>query len=90
MRKYFIEEKLSKKISIFFKKDKRRYIVLMKKIEEIVSTGDIDHYKNLKKPLNDFKRVHIDAHFVLVFMYDKNEDIVYFYDLDHHNNIYKK
>jgi len=89
MRKYFIEEKLSKKISIFFKKDKRRYRILMKKIDEIVSTDDIDHYKNLKKPLNDFKRVHIDAHFVLVFMYDKNEDVVYFYDLDHHDNIYK-
>ena len=89
MRKYFIEEKLSKKISIFFKKDKRRCRALMKKIEEIVSSDDINHYKNLKKPLNDFKRVHIDAHFVLVFMYDKNEDVVYFYDLDHHDNIYK-
>ena len=61
----------------------------MKKIEEIVSSDDINHYKNLKKPLNDFKRVHIDAHFVLVFIYDKNEDVVYFYDLDHHDNIYK-
>ena len=64
--------------------------ILMKKIEEIIASGDIDHYKNLRKPLQNFKRVHIDAHFVLVFKYEKDKDIVYFYDFDHHDKIYKK
>ena len=90
MRNYYFEEKLKKKLSIVFKKDPRRYKILMNKIEEIISSDKIDHYKNLRKPLQNFKRIHIDAHFVLVFKYEKNEDAVYFYDFDHHDKIYKK
>ena len=90
MRKYYFEEKLRKKLSIVFKKDPSRYKILIKKIEEIITSDNIDHYKNLRKPLQNFKRVHIDAHFVLVFKYEKDKDIVYFYDFDHHDKIYKK
>jgi len=90
MRNCYFEEKLRKKLSIVFMKDPRRYKILIKKIEEIINSKNIDHYKNLRKPLQDFKRVHIDAHFVLVFKYEKNEDVIYFYDFDHHDKIYKK
>ncbi len=90
MRNYYFEEKLRKKLSIVFKKDPRRYKILMKKIEEIITSDNIDHYKNLRKPLQNFKRVHIDAHFVVVFKYEKSEDAIYFYDFDHHDKIYKK
>ena len=90
MRNYYFEEKLLKKLSIVFKKDPRRYKILMKKVEEIITSNKIDHYKNLRRPLQDFKRVHIDAHFVLVFKYEKNEDVIFFYDFNHHDNIYKK
>ena len=90
MHNFYFEEKLRKKISIVFKKDPRRYKILMKKIEEIIKNEKIDHYKNLRKPLQNFKRIHIDAHFVLVFNYNKNKDSIYFYDFDHHDNIYKK
>ena len=88
-RDYYIEEKLKKKLTIVFKKDPRRYKIILKKIEEIITCGNIDHYKNLRKPLQNFKRVHIDAHFVLVFKYEKNRDVLYFYDFDHHYTIYK-
>ncbi len=90
MRDYYFEEKLKKKLSIVLKKDPRRYKILVKKIEEIIVSDNIDHYKNLRKPLQNFKRIHIDAHFVLVFKYEKNEDVIYFYDFDHHDKIYKK
>ncbi|MCK5030291.1 MAG: hypothetical protein KAR64_02380 [Thermoplasmatales archaeon] len=90
MRNYYFEEKLLKKLSIVFNKDPRRYKILMKKVEEIIASNKIDHYKNLRRPLQDFKRVHIDTHFVLVFKYEKNEDVIFFYDFDHHDNIYKK
>ena len=90
MRNYFIEKKLQKKLSIVFMKDPRRYNILMKKIEEIITSDNINRYKNLRKPLQDFKRVHIDAHFILIFKYEKNEDAIYFYDFDHHDKIYKK
>ena len=90
MHNFYIEDKLRKKLSIIFKKDPKRYTIFMKKIEEIINSNDIDRYKNLRKPLQDFKRVHIDAHFVLIFKYDKNKDVLYFYDFDHHDNIYRK
>ena len=89
MRNYYFEGKFRKKLSILFKKDARRYLILMKKIEEIITCNNVDHYKNLRKPLQNFKRVHIDAHFVLVFKYEKSKDAIYFYDFDHHDNIYK-
>lgn len=89
MRNYYFEDKFRKKLSILFKKDARRYLILMKKIEEIITCNNVDHYKNLRKPLQIFKRVHIDAHFVLVFKYEKSKDAIYFYDFDHHDNIYK-
>jgi YafQ family addiction module toxin component len=90
MRDYYFEEKLKKKLSIVLKKDPRRYKILVKKIEEIIVSDNIDHYKNLRNPLQNFKRIHIDAYFVLVFKYEKNEDVIYFYDFDHHDKIYKK
>src|SRR3989339_575870 len=43
-----------------------------------------------KGNLNKFKRVHIDGSFVLSFKYDKTQDKIIFYDLDHHDKIYLK
>jgi YafQ family addiction module toxin component len=89
VRSYYFEEKLKKKLSILSRKDPKRYLILMKKVEEIITCNNVDRYKSLRKPLQNFKRVHIDAHFVLVFKYEKNKDVVFFYDFDHHDNIYK-
>ena len=89
MRKYSSEEQFKKKMRILFKKDKKRYMILLKKMEEILSCDDVTHYKNLRAPLQHLKRVHIDSHFVLVFRFDESIDSILFYDLDHHDNIYK-
>jgi YafQ family addiction module toxin component len=88
MRKFSIEESLKKTIIKISKKDKVMYEALMSKIDEILASQDINHYKNLKKPLEDFKRVHIKGSFVLLFKYIQSEDSVVFYDFDHHDNIY--
>jgi len=90
MRKFDIEEKLHKILDKLFKKDKKRYEIIRKKIEEIVNSMDIEHYKNLKFPMNEFKRVHVDKSFVLVFKYDKTNNKIRFYDFDHHDNVYRK
>lgn len=89
MRKYSSEEQFKKKMRILFKKDKKRYMILLKKMEEILSCDDVTHYKNLRAPLQHLKRVHIDSHFILVFRFDESTDSILFYDLDHHDNIYK-
>ena len=60
----------------------------MKKIEEIIQNPQ--HYKNLQHDLKEFKRVHIDSSFVLVFKVNENTKIILFEDLDYHDIIYKK
>jgi YafQ family addiction module toxin component len=90
MHNFKVEKDLHKVLQKFFKKDKRRYEIIWKKIKQIISDSNIEHYKNLKAPLNNFKRIHLDMSFVLIFKYNKTEDKIYFYDLDHHDNIYKK
>lgn len=90
MRKYEFSEHLKKVLTKLYHKDRDRYEITLKKVEEILECKDVEHYKNLRKPLQELKRVHIDSHFVLTFKYNKSEDSVVFYDLDHHDNIYKR
>lgn len=74
------------------KKDRFRAAIVYKKIEQIVSCDEktIDHYKNLRHDLSDFKRVHIDKSFVLLFKVSKKDGHIIFTKLDHHDNIYKR
>lgn len=59
----------------------------MNKIEEIVNSDNIEHYKNLRYDMKDSKRVHI-GHFVLVFQFDLQTNTIPFDDFDHHDLIY--
>ena len=61
---------------------------MIRKIEEIVNSKNLDHYKNLRKPLQYLKRVHM-GHFVLVFSIDKENKIIIFENYKHHDEIYK-
>lgn len=88
MREFSVEEKLKKMIARLHKKDKETYDALMKKIEEILNCDDVNHYKNLRNPLQHLKRVHIKGSFVLTFKYILTENKIVFYDFDHHDAIY--
>ena len=81
---------LKEKLIKLFKQNKRRYEIVMKKIEQICSSDEftIEHYKNLRHGMSDRKRVHIDKSFVLTFKYDKEKKYILFLDFDHHDNIY--
>ena len=74
------------------KKDKKRTEIINKKIKQIINSDStsIQHYKNLRHDLKDFKRVHIDSSFVLVFKVDIPNNFILFVDFDHHDKIYKK
>ncbi len=74
------------------KKDKKRVEIINKKIKEIINRDkeSIHHYKNLRHDLKDFKSVHIDSSFVLVFKVTIQDNFVLFVDFDHHDRIYKK
>ncbi len=71
------------------KKDKSLYEQVLNKINEIINSPDIEHYKNLRYDMKDSKRVHV-GHFVLVFQFIKPENKIKFLDFDHHDIIYKK
>ena len=88
MREFEIKPELEKKLVKLSKKDKNRYEVVLRKIEEIVASVDVEHYKNLRYDMKDMKRVHV-GHFVLIFNYDMINDFISFIDYDHHDNIYK-
>ncbi len=89
MRKFSIEQNLQNNLNKAIKKDRVLYESVMNKISEVINCSDVNHYRNLRSPMQEFKRVHIKGSFVLIFKYDQNEDKVIFYDLDHHDYIYK-
>ena len=76
---------------IFFKlakKNSKQLMIIEKKIQEIRENPQ--HYKNLRKPLQHLKRVHIDKSFVMVFSVDENKKHIIIENYDHHDEIYKR
>ena len=72
-------------------KNHKQAEIIYKKIKQLINCDkdSINHYKNLRYELKDFKRVHIDKSFVLTFKVDLNKNFILFIDFDHHDRIYK-
>jgi len=87
-----ISDHLRKTLEKLSRQDPVRSGMIYNKIKEIVeSDGNaVDHYKNLKYGLSDYKRVHIDKSFVLIFKVFKKENHILFERFDHHDRIYKR
>jgi YafQ family addiction module toxin component len=79
-----IQPSLAKKFVKIGKRNKKLLKIIFKKICEIIINPY--HYKNLRKPLQHIRRVHIDKHFVLTFSIEGKN--VVFKDFDHHDKIY--
>jgi len=82
-----IKPDLEKTLKKLGKKNKRQVETILKKIDEVLANPH--RYKNLRAPLNGWKRVHVDKHFVLIFSVDEESKSVTLEDYDHHDNIYK-
>ena len=87
---YEIHSELDVIIKKLSKKDKSLALILLNKIDEIKNSKFINHYKNLKKPLQKYKRVHITKRFVLIFTYISSEDLLLFRYFGHRDDVYKK
>ena len=83
-------DKLIKVLKKLFKKDKIRYEAALNKIKEVINSKYLNRYKNLSYDMKQFKRVHIDSHFVLIFKVDENNKLIRFEDLQHHDTIYSR
>ena len=89
MRDFSIEDELKRKLIKLKKKDKARYNIIVNKMDEILNCMDVNHYKNLKQPLQKYKRVHLKGAFVLTFKYIESDDKISFYKFGHHDEIYE-
>jgi len=89
MYSYNYSDNLKRILKKLYKKDKSLYEQLLKKIDEIINSYNVENYKNLRYNMKDSKRAHI-GHFILVFQYNKKINMILFDDFDHHDNIYKK
>lgn len=82
-----IKPSFDKKFQKLYKKNRKQYEIIMKKVKEILKNPQ--HYKNLRAPLNHLKEVHIDKSFVLTFSVDENTKVVTLEDYDHHDKIFE-
>ena len=89
MRDFNYSDTLKKILKKLSKKDKQLHEQVLKKIEEVIDYYDIGHYKNLRRPLQHLKRVHVGS-FVLTFNFDKEKNFISFEDFQHYDDIYKK
>tara|TARA_Y100000310_G_scaffold338107_1_gene426869 strand:- start:1829 stop:2092 length:264 start_codon:yes stop_codon:yes gene_type:complete len=87
MYSFDIKEQLDKVLLKLKKKNPNQFNIVFNKIREIIKNPH--HYKNLRKPSQHLKRVHIDKSFVLVFSVDEDNKNVIFEEFDHHDRIYK-
>ena len=90
MFEFDLSDELKFKIRRLVRKDNKKVEIINKKIKEIINNNlqSIDHYKNLRHDLKEFKRVHINSHFVLTFKINKAKNFILFVDFDHHDNVY--
>ena len=79
MYNYEINPNLKKILRKLLKKDKSIYEQISNKINEVINSPDVEHYKNLRYDMKGFKAVHI-GHFVLIFKLDKEDDLISFED----------
>ena len=87
---YFLDikpeaDKIFKKLS---KKNLKQLRIIDKKITEIRQNPQHE-YKNSRSPLQNFNRVHIDKHFVLIFRIDHENMVVEVYFYGHHDEVYE-
>ena len=86
MHSYELRKSVEKIFSKLAKKNPKQLLIIENKIKEIRQNPQ--HYKNLRKPLQHLKRVHIEKSFVLVFSVDETTKHIIIEDYDHHDSIY--
>ncbi|MBW2991125.1 type II toxin-antitoxin system RelE/ParE family toxin [Candidatus Woesearchaeota archaeon] len=89
MYEYKRSDKLKRILKKLYKKDKKLYQAILKKINEILHSDNPDHYKNLSYDMKEFKRVHIGS-FILVFKIEEKKKAIKFEDFGHHDDVYRK
>ena len=87
---YDITDVLRKKLKKLAKKDRILSLIFYKKLQEVINRYEetINSYKNLKSPLNEFKRIHLTDNYILLFKVEKKH--IVFVDIKHWDHVYEK
>lgn len=82
-----VAENLNKIFEKLAKKDKATFEAINKKVNEILENPH--HYKPLRAPMQNKRRVHISRSFVLIFKVDEYRKTVQLLEFEHHDKAYK-
>lgn len=87
---YDISDTLRAKLERLAKKDKILAQNFYKKLQEVVNRDEktIHAYKNLKSPLNEYKRIHLTSNYILLFAVKGNH--IVFVDIRHWDDMFGK
>ncbi len=85
-----IAPQLREEIAKLSKKNRPLADELKAKMREVTTRDNrtVEFYKNLRAPMNAFKRVHVGS-FVLLFSVIKERNMIIFYEFLHHDEAYK-
>lgn len=82
-----VAEELNKVFAKLAKRDKVTFEAINKKVNEILKNPY--HYKPLRAPMQNKRRVHIAGSFVLIFKVDEDKKLVQLLEFEHHDKAYK-
>ena len=82
-----VAEELNKVFDKLAKRDKVTFDAINKKVNEILENPY--HYKPLRAPMQNRRRVHIAGSFVLIFKIDEERKVVQLLEFEHHDKAYK-
>ncbi len=81
-----VGEKLKQKLDNLKVNDVKHSRAIRKKIEQILENPY--HFKPLRKPMQNMRRVHIMKSFVLIYTVYEDTKTVFLIDYNHHDKIY--
>lgn len=85
---YILSDELEAVLARLTKRDRQLALAVVKEIEQIAALDEetINHFKNLRGNLSDYKRAHIGS---FVLMFKVSGDRIVFDKLLHHDEVYR-
>ncbi len=81
-----VAENLDKVFGKLARRDKRTFNTINNKVNEVLENPH--HFKPLKAPMQNLRRVHISGSFVLIFKIDEDRKVVQLVEFEHHDKAY--
>ena len=79
-------ERIDKIFRKLVKKNPKQLKIIYNKLAQILENPY--EFKPLRSDMKNYREVHIDKHFVLVYSIDEQKKAVILIDYDHHENIF--